>query len=59
MKPKEIDYVRGTIENEGFDYAFIGYSEFKDIKDEEFHNLREAYIKAHDELMAYIGEVEE
>ena len=40
MKAKELDYVRQTVEHEGFDYAFIDYSSFNDIKDAEFHKLR-------------------
>lgn len=28
------------MDNEGFEYCFKQYSSFKEIKDEEFHNLR-------------------
>lgn len=42
------------IENEGFEYAFIYYSDFKEIKDDRFHELRKAYVKAHNDLEEYI-----
>lgn len=55
MKPKDIDYVRETVDQEGFDYAFTGYSDFEEIKDEEFHKLRKAYLEAHKNLAEYLG----
>lgn len=55
MKPKDLDYIRETVNQEGFDYAFTGYSNFEEIKDKEFHRLREAYLKARKELAEYIG----
>lgn len=55
MKPKDLDYIRETVDQEGFDYAFTGYSSFEEIKDKEFHRLREAYLKAQKELAEYIG----
>lgn len=44
------------IENEGFDYAFMHFSEFSEIEDEKFHNLRKAYVNAAIELEEYIQE---
>lgn len=55
MKAKDLDYVRGTIENEGFHYAFTGYSEFKEVDDPKFHELREAYLKAGRDLAAHLN----
>lgn len=55
MKAKDLLYVLDTVENEGFGYAFIDYSDFKDIDDPEFHKLREAYCAAHKALAEYIG----
>jgi hypothetical protein len=46
--------VQAKIENEGFDYCFRDYSDFKDVKDEEFHKLRLAYKKAADVLEQYV-----
>ncbi|HDR1205965.1 TPA: hypothetical protein QB268_001777, partial [Pasteurella multocida] len=46
MKQEDREYLQSIIENEGFDYAFVGYSHFKEIQDEEFHKLRLAYLAA-------------
>lgn len=43
-----------TVDQEGFDYAFRNYSDFGEVKDEEFHRLREAYVKAANRLEKYI-----
>lgn len=55
MKPKDLDYVRDTIDNEGFEYTFTGYSNFEEIKDEEFHLLRLAYLTARANLSKYLN----
>ncbi len=55
MTGKEFRYVQDTIENEGFDYSFTGYSAFDDIIDDEFHKLRLAYLLAREKLANYIG----
>jgi hypothetical protein len=55
MTPKDIDYVRSKIANEGFSYTFHGYSDFPDIKDEEFHKLRKEYIEASKKLAKYLN----
>lgn len=55
MKPKDAKYVIDCIENEGFDYAFVSYSEFKEVKDEEFHKLREAFLDAREALAEFLG----
>lgn len=51
--------VRYKIENEGFDYAFRHYSEFKEINDPEFHKLRLAYVEAANDLDDYIPSIED
>jgi hypothetical protein len=48
-------YVRATVENEGFDYAFRHYCAFEEVQDEEFHRLRRAYIRAAEALNEYVG----
>ena len=48
------DYVCGKIDNEGFDYTFIGYSDFEEIKDTKFHELRQKYIEAKNSLSNYL-----
>lgn len=56
MTGKEISYVNDTITNEGFEYAFVSYSDFKkDVTDTKFHELREAFLCARSELAEYIG----
>lgn len=36
--------LRYRMENEGVDYCFEHYSSWEEIKDEEFHNLREQFL---------------
>jgi len=55
MKSKELDYVRGTVEKEGFFSAFRDYSEFLDINDGEFHRLRKNLLNAAKELGEYLN----
>lgn len=56
MTGSEFRYVLDTIDNEGFDYAFTGYTNFKDeVKDPEFHRLRMAYLEAAQALADYVG----
>ena len=55
MKAKDLDYVRDTISNEGFHYTFTGYSHFEEVKDEEFHRLRKAYLEAGEKLGKYLN----
>lgn len=47
--------VCACVENEGFDYAFRHYSDFREVKDEEFHKLRKAYVDAAQALEDYLG----
>ena len=41
-------------EEEGFDYCFDGYSNWEEIEDPIFHELRTAYLKAKKRLNDYI-----
>lgn len=54
MTPKEKEMVLCIIEDEGFDYTFDCYSNFREIKDEKFHQLRKDYLKARNEFEKYI-----
>lgn len=49
------EYMNMKIEKEGFHYAFIGYSDFEEVEDIEFHKLRLKYIQAVNELGDYMG----
>jgi len=55
MEAKELDYIRETVECEGFDYAFVHYTDFKEIEDEKFHQLREAFLAARSELVSHLN----
>jgi hypothetical protein len=44
-----------TIEEEGFHYAFVDYSDWEEIKDVKFHELLKRYQDATSELRKYIG----
>lgn len=55
MTGPELDDVRSRADQEGFDYCFCSYSDFEDIKDEQFHTLRRAYVKAAEALKAYLN----
>lgn len=55
MTSKQLDYVRATIDNEGFHYAFVNYSDFPEITDSEFHALRQAYVNAAKALSDYLN----
>lgn len=44
-----------AVENEGFDYAFVHYSDFKEVKSKEFHELREKFLEARKALADFIG----
>ena len=54
MKIEDKEYVLSKIDNEGFDYTFINYSSFEDIKDEKFHELRMKYVESQKELENYL-----
>lgn len=54
MYKKDKRYVSDIVEQEGFDYAFTDYTDFHEVKDEKFHELRNAYIKAKEDLQNYI-----
>lgn len=50
----KIRYVADAVDNEGFHYAFHHYDDFNEVKDEEFHRLRKAYLDASKALADYI-----
>ena len=65
MTGKEVNYVKGCVENEGFDYAFVHYTNFNGeaggesksslVKDKKFHQLRAAFLAARTALIDYCG----
>lgn len=46
MTKEEKEDVCDIIDNEGFDYTFEDYSNFEEIDDKKFHQLRKNYLKA-------------
>ena len=55
MKGKDFLYIKECVECEGFDYAFVHYSNYNEVEDDEFHEKRLAYLKAREELAEYCG----
>ena len=47
--------VTDIVDNEGFDYTFVHYSNFDDIENEEFHAAKKEYLKAREKLAKIIG----
>jgi hypothetical protein len=47
--------VQYRMDEEGFDYCFESYSNWDEIKDEEFHRLRLEFLKSMKELREYIN----
>jgi len=46
--------VQYRMDEEGFDYCFESYSNWDEIKDEEFHRLRLGFLQYMKELREYI-----
>lgn len=55
MKGRDFRNIDDRVEQEGFDYAFVHYSDFSEVKDEEFHRLRLAFLAARKALVDYVG----
>jgi len=47
--------VQYRMDEEGFDYCFESYSNWDDIKDDEFHRLRKKFLRDMKELRNYIN----
>lgn len=48
------DKVNSDIEKEGFDYAFRAYSNYPEVKNKKFQELRKEYVKSADKLEKYL-----
>ena len=46
--------VEYRMDNEGMDYCFEHYSSFEEIKDEEFHRLRNNFLTSMKEIREYV-----
>jgi len=51
----DLSNINDCIECEGFDYCFVHYTDFSDITDKKFHELRNKYLDARTKLADYIG----
>ena len=49
-----LKYVEECIENEGMWYCFDSYHDFREVKDEKFHTLREEFLSAGQNLRDYV-----
>jgi hypothetical protein len=47
--------VRYRMDEEGIDYCFNGYSRWEEIEDEEFHRLKNEFLKSMKDLKDYIN----
>lgn len=55
MKPRDAIRIYDAIEKEGFESAFVDYSDFSEIADRDFHDKREAYLANRKALIEYLG----
>lgn len=55
MRPRDAIYIASTVAKEGFESAFVDYSDFKEIQDEEFHDKRRAFLESRKALVEYLG----
>ena len=46
--------VRYRMDNEGLEYCFKHYSSFEEIKDEEFHKLRNELLESMEKIRTYV-----
>jgi hypothetical protein len=54
MRSHEAESILSIIDAEGFDAAFRHYSNYRDISDPQFHQLKANYVDAARELLDYI-----
>ncbi len=53
-EPGTWNFVAYKMDYEGFDYCFRCYAAFEEMKDDEFHRLRQAYIDSAEALEKYV-----
>ena len=52
---KEWQLLKYRMDEEGFAYCFDGYSNWEEIKNQQFHTLRKKFIKSMKKLKNYIN----
>jgi hypothetical protein len=55
---EDIKYLKSKMRNEGFDYCFESYSNWEEIKDKRFHELRKNYLESKKLFADYINDLE-
>jgi hypothetical protein len=53
LSTEEKELINGVVDGEGFDYGFAHYTDFPEIDDKEFHELRNEYLEARQNLLDY------
>ena len=56
LTEEEVQELQDKIEWEGFDYCFNGYSAWKHIGDDSFHDLLEAMVETKKSFIKYLIE---
>lgn len=51
---ENFEMVKARIRQEGFHYCFKHYSNFNEIEDERFHELRKQYLETAEMLEKYV-----
>lgn len=59
INPEDVEMLQYRMNNEGFDYCFRCYSDFKEINDEKFQMLRKKYCEIANELEEYVNNMVE
>lgn len=54
MKKKDLEYIDAVTQTEGFDYGIVDYSDFEQVKDIEFHKLRDEFLAARERFKKYL-----
>lgn len=58
MNLEDIKFLKSKMRWEGFDYCFESYSNWEEIKDKRFHELRKNYLDSKKLLENYINNLE-
>ena len=59
MKAHEAEnwtFLHAKMRDEGFHYCFKHYSDFEEIEDEKFHELRKKYLEIAEQLESYVND---
>lgn len=51
---RELVVVADRVREDGFESTLVHYSDFHEIEDEEFHNLRDKYLTTRGKLADYL-----